>query len=58
MDFPGSPEVKTLPSCAGSVCSIPVWGAKIPQVWQPKPNIKQKQYWNKFKKDTKKTLKK
>ena len=55
MDFPGSSEVKTSPSCAGSVRSIPVWGAKIPQAWQPKPNIKQKQYWNKFKKDTKKS---
>ena len=29
-DFPGSPVVKTSPSNAGSVSSIPGWGAKIP----------------------------
>ena len=29
-DFPGSPVVKTLPSSAGGVSSIPGRGAKIP----------------------------
>ena len=29
-DFPGSPVVKTLPSNAGDVGSIPGWGDKIP----------------------------
>ena len=29
-DFLGSPVVKTSPSNAGSVDSIPRWGAKIP----------------------------
>ena len=36
--------VKTLPSTAGGVGSIPVWGAKIPQAsWSRNQNIKQKQ---------------
>ena len=34
-DFPGSPVVKTLPSNAGGVGSIPGWGAKIPHASQP-----------------------
>ena len=29
-DFPGGPVVKTLPSNAGGVGLIPVWGAKDP----------------------------
>ena len=46
--------VKTLPSNAGGVGSIPGWGAKIPHASQPKnQNIKQKQYCNKFNKDFK-----
>ena len=54
-DFPGSPVVKTLPSNAGGVGSIPGQGAKITHASQPeKPkNIKQKQYCNKFSKDFK-----
>ena len=44
--------VKTLPSNAGGVGSIPGRGAKIPYASQPKnQNIKQKQYCNKFNKD-------
>ena len=35
-DFPGDPVVKTLPSNAGRVDSIPSWGTKIPQTSQPK----------------------
>ena len=42
--FPGDAVVKTLPSSAGGVGSIPGWGAKIPK----NQNIKQKQYCNKF----------
>ena len=40
MDFPGSPEIKTSPSCAGSVRLIPGWGTKIPYAWQPKQHHK------------------
>ena len=40
-DFPGGPVVKTLPSNAGGVGSIPRWGAKIPHASGPKnQNIK------------------
>ena len=39
--------IKTLPSNAGGVGSIPGWGAKILSV-KKKQNIKQKQYCNKF----------
>ena len=57
-DFPGSPVVKTLPSNAGHVGSIPGQGAKIPRASGPrKQNIKQKQYCNKFNKDFLKKLK-
>ena len=35
-DFHGGPLVKTLPSNAGSTCSIPGWGAKIPHALRPK----------------------
>ena len=46
--------VKTLPSNAGGVGSIPGQGAKIPHALPPKnQNIKQKQYCNKFNKDFK-----
>ena len=44
--------VGTLPSNAAEVGSIPSLGAKIPNALRPKPqNVKQKQYYNKFKKD-------
>ena len=50
-DFPGGPVVKTLPSNAGRVGSIPGQGAKIPHALQPKiQGIEQKQYCNKFNK--------
>ena len=47
--------LKTLPSNAGVVGSIPGWGAKIPHASQPKnQNIKQKKpCCNKFSKDLK-----
>ena len=46
--------VKTLPSNAGGVGSIPGWRSKIPQDSRPKnQNMKQKQYCNKFNKDFK-----
>ena len=49
--------VKTLPSNAGSVGSIPGLGAKIPRAsWPKTQNIKQKQYCNKFDKDFKSDL--
>ena len=50
-DFPGSPVVKTLPSNAGGVGSIPGWGAKMPHSSWPKK--KKKYYCNKFNKDFK-----
>ena len=47
--------LKSLPSSPGDVSSIPGWGAKIPHVWWPKKqNMKQKQYCNRFNKDSKK----
>ena len=54
-DFPGSPEVKTSPSNAGGVGSIPGRGAKIPHASRPKnqKHKKKKQYCNKFNKDFK-----
>ena len=40
-DFPGGPVVKTLPSNAGGVGSIPGQGAKIPHVsWSKNQSIK------------------
>ena len=33
-DFPGAPVVKTPPSSAGDVGSIPGWGTKIPHAAQ------------------------
>ena len=54
-DFPGGPVVKTSPSKAGGVGSIPGHGANIPHALEAKKkqNIKQKQYCNKFNKDLK-----
>ena len=61
-DFSGGPMVKTSPSNAGGVGSIPAWRAKIPHASQQKKknqkpkrtkNVKQKQYCNKFNKDFK-----
>ena len=45
--------IKTLPSNAWGMGPIPGWGTKIPHVSGQKPNIKQKQYCNKFNKDFK-----
>ena len=53
-DFPGGLLVKTSPSDAGGVGSIPGWGAKIPMPQAKKQNKtktehkQQKQYCNKF----------
>ena len=45
---------KTSPSNAGSVDWIPGQGAQIPHaLWPKNQNIKQKQYCNKFNKDSK-----
>ena len=54
-DFPGGPVVKTSPSNAGVTGSISGrGGAKIPRASRSKnPNVKQKQYCNKFNKDFK-----
>ena len=53
-DFPDGPVVKTSPSNAGGVGSIPGRGAKIPHTSGPKnQNRKQKQYCTKFNKDFK-----
>ena len=53
-DFPGGPVVKTLPSNAEGVGSIPGRGSKIPHAsWPKNQSIKQKQYCNKFNKDFK-----
>ena len=42
-DFPGSPVVKTPPTNAGGVGSIPDQGAKTPRASRPKTqNMKQK----------------
>ena len=50
-NFPGSPVVKTLPSNARGVGSIPRKGAKIPHASRSQhSNIKQKQCCNKFNK--------
>ena len=43
-DFPAVPVVKTSPSNAGCMGSIPGLGAKIPyDSWSEKQNVKQKQ---------------
>ena len=47
-DFPGCPLIKTSPSNAKSMGSIPGRGSRIPRASQPKnQNIKQKQYCKK-----------
>ena len=51
-DFSSGPVVKTLPSPAESVGSIPDQGAKTPHALGPKnQDLKQKQYCNKFNED-------
>ena len=46
--------VQNSPSNAGASDSVPGQGYTIPHVSRPKnPDIKQKQYWNKFNKDFK-----
>ena len=51
-DFPGGPVVKTLPSYAGGMGSIPCQGAKILYGSWPKiQKVKQKQYCNKLNED-------
>ena len=53
-DFRVGPVVKTSPSSAGSAGLIPSQRAKIAHgSWPNNPNIKQKQYCHKFKKDFK-----
>ena len=48
-NVPGGSVVKTAPSDAGDMGSIPGREAKIPHGWRLKyQNIKQKQYFNKF----------
>ena len=54
-DFPGHPVVRTSPSIAAGVGSIPGWAAEIAHVSGPKnQNRKQKQYCNKFNNNFKK----
>ena len=51
-DLPGCSVVKTSPSSAEGVGSIPGQGAKTPHPpWSKNGNIKQKQYFSKFNKD-------
>ena len=53
-DLPGDPVVKTSPSEAAGVDSIPRQWAKIPHAsWPENQKIRQKQYCNKFNKDYK-----
>ena len=52
-EFPNSPMVKTLPSNAGDVGSIPAWGDKIPHASGAK-KPKHRQCCDKFSKDLKK----
>ena len=53
-NFHGGPVVKTLPSDAGGVGSIPSPGANIPYaLWPKNQNVKQKQCRNKYNKDFK-----
>ena len=54
-DFPGGPLVKTSPSNAGAVGSIPGRGAEIPHASWPEKNKKHKTeaICNKFNKDFK-----
>ena len=54
-DFPRGLVVKTMPSNADDMVSIPGQGAKTSHAsWPKKQNIKQKRYCNKFNKDFKK----
>ena len=51
-DFPGGPVVKSFPSNALGMGSLPSQGAKIPHVFQPEnQNIKEEQCCDKFNKD-------
>ena len=51
----GGPVVSTLPSKTGGVVLVPGRGTKVPHaLWPKKQNIKQNQYYNKFKKGFKK----
>ena len=53
-DFPGGPVVKDSPCNEEGMDLIPGQGAKIPHILRPKhQNIKEKQYCNKFNKDSK-----
>ena len=53
-DILSSPVVKTSPSSAGGVGSLPGWQEEIPYASQPKnQDIKQKQYCNKLNKGSK-----
>ena len=52
--FPGGPVVKTSPSNAGGLGSIPGWGLRIPHAsWPKNQNTKQKQCCKKLSKDLK-----
>ena len=54
---PGGPVVKTSPSAAGGVVSIPGWIPESPYVlWPKNQNIKQRQYCNKLNKEFKNGL--
>ena len=56
-DFPAGTVVKTLPSKAGCVGSVPGWEVKIPHALRSKDqNLRQKWYYNKFIKIWKRTL--
>ena len=55
-DFPGGPVVKTSPSNAGGVGSIPDQRAKTPFASSQNQSIKQKQNYNKFNKGFKKLV--
>ena len=58
-DFPGGLVVRTSPSNARGVSSIPGQGAKSPRASGPNPptsNMRQKQYCNKFNKNFKNVL--
>ena len=58
-DFPGGLVVRTSPSNARGVSSIPGQGAKSPHASGPNPptsNMRQKQYCNKFNKNFKNVL--
>ena len=53
-DFPCGPVVKTLPSSARDVGSVPGQEAKIPHdLWPKNQNIWQRQYCNEFNKNFK-----